>query len=169
MICPECGAGYPRGFSVCTNCEVPLVAEVPAAPESAPAALEGALEGETQFCPQCGAEYRSGVVQCADCEVPLAAAPPAEPAHPEPDLVMLTEIAEPTLLPIVVGLLKSAGIEPVVEGDEIMGLWPVGQPIGGWTGTGRGLRAVIRVAADRAEEARALLDKVDEGNDGEEE
>lgn len=119
------------------------------------------------ICPECGAEYRQGITECADCEVPLTAAPPAEVEHPEPDLVMVAEIAEPTLLPVVVGLLESAGIEPVVEGDEIMGLWPVGQAISGWTGDGRGLRAVIRVTADRAEEARALLAEVDERTGGE--
>jgi len=150
---------------VCTNCEVQLVSETPTPPETDAAALAG----QGLFCPQCGAEYRQGVAECADCGLPLVSTPPVEPAHPEPDLVVLTEIAEPTLLPIVVGLLESAGIEPVVEGDEIMGLWPVGQAIGGWTGGGRGLRVVIRVAADRAEEARALLDEVDERNDGEEE
>lgn len=95
--------------------------------------------------------------------------PPVEPPHPEPDLVAVAEIAEPTLLPVVVGLLEAAGIEPQVEGDEILGLWPIGQAVSGWTGTGRGLRAVVRVAADRAEEARALLDEVEERNDGEEE
>ncbi len=172
MICPKCGATYPRGFSECTQCEVRLVAETPdaPAPSAAPEPLEPggtAVGGGGLFCPECGAEYHSGVAQCADCEVPLAPEPPAEPAHPEPDLVELTEISEPALLPVILGLLRSAGIEPVVEGDEIMGLWPVGQAVAGWTGWGRGLSVVIRVPADRAEEARALLVEVEEPSGGE--
>lgn len=152
MICPKCGATYPSGVSRCTNCDVPLVTgEEPAAADLSD------LEGGGRFCPECGAEYRQGVAECADCEVPLTDQRPAEPEHPEPNLVELTEISEPALLPVVVGLLQSAGIRPVVDGEEIMGLWPVGQPVAGWTGWGRGLSAVIHVPADRLEEARALM------------
>lgn len=121
------------------------------------------------ICPECGAEYRPGIETCADCGVPLTAEPPAEPEHPEPDLVTLTEISEPSLLPVVVSLLEAAGIEPVVEGDEIMGLWPVGQAVAGWTGWGRGLSVVIRVPAERAEEARALLSEVETQAEAEQE
>jgi hypothetical protein len=31
MICPQCKAEYRQGFTVCADCEVPLVAELPAA------------------------------------------------------------------------------------------------------------------------------------------
>jgi hypothetical protein len=113
--------------------------------------------GETLFCPQCGAEYRPGFTACADCEVPLTPAAPDEPLHPEPRLEVLTEIVEPALLPVIVSLLQSAGIQPVVNGEEIMGLWPLGQAGSGWTGWGRGLSVVVQVNADRAEEAKALL------------
>ncbi len=133
----------------------------PGGPEPAAADLSD-LEGGGMFCPQCGAEYRQGVGECSDCEVPLTGEAPAEPEHPEPDLVKLTEISEPALLPVVVGMLQSAGIRPVVDGDEIMGLWPVGQPVAGWTGWGRGLSAVIHVPANRVEEARALLAEVED-------
>lgn len=125
------------------------------------------------ICPECGAEYRPEITECADCEVPLVAAPPAV-EHPEPDLVQVAEISEPSLLPVVVGLLESAGIEPVVEGDEIMGVLPVGQFGGGvWSGTGHGLSVLIKVPRARAEEAQALLREAEEigdgGDDGEEE
>ena len=163
MICPKCGARYSRGFSQCTNCEVPLVAEEEESAAAiepggeAPAADLSGLVGGGLFCPECGAEYKQGVARCADCEVPLTDEAPAEPPHPEPNLVKLTEVSEPALLPVLVGMLQAAGIQPVVDGDEIMGLWPVGQPVAGWTGWGRGLSAVVHVPADRLEEARALL------------
>jgi hypothetical protein len=128
--------------------------------------------GERLFCPQCGAEYQQGITECADCEVALVAAPPAVD-HPEPDLVQVAEISEPTLLPVVVGLLQSAGIEPLVEGDEVMGVLPVGQFGGGvWSGTGHGLSVVVKVPRGRAEEAETLLreaEEVSDGDDGEEE
>ena len=131
------------------------------------ARIPSGREARDLFCPECGAEYQQGVTECADCEVSLTVEPPAEPEHPEPGMVKLTEISEPALLPVVVGLLQSAGIRPVVDGEEIMGLWPVGQPVAGWTGWGRGLSAVVMVPADCVEEARALLAEVDERGDGE--
>ena len=126
--------------------------------------------GEILFCPDCGAEYEQEVAECADCEVPLVHELPAAEEHPEPDLVVLAEISEPTLLPVVVGLLQSAGIEPVVEGDEVMGVLPVGLfGAGGWSGKGRGLSVVVKVPRVREEEARALLAEVEERSHGEEE
>lgn len=115
------------------------------------------------LCPRCGAEQESGVAECPGCGAPLGDA-----AHPEPDLVELTEIAEPALLPVIVGLLESAGIEPVVEGDDVMGVLPVGQfGAGGWSGKGRGLSVVLKVPRERAEEAAALLAEAVELDDGE--
>lgn len=116
------------------------------------------------FCPQCGAEYKEGVAECADCEVALVDQPPPPPEHPEPDLVGVFETSQPALLPVVVSMLEAAGIDPVVEGDEVMGMLPVGQfGAGAWSQGGRGLSVVVRVAGERAEEARALLADVEEG------
>ncbi len=37
MLCPECGAEYRQGFYECSDCQVPLVHELPAQPEPEPA------------------------------------------------------------------------------------------------------------------------------------
>jgi hypothetical protein len=118
------------------------------------------------FCPDCGAEYQQGVTECADCEVALVQEPPAEREHPEPDLVEVLKTSDPALLPVVVSLLEAAGIAPVVEGDEVMGVLPVGHFGGGrWIADGRGLNVVVKVPRGRAEEAQALLTSVEESVD----
>jgi hypothetical protein len=47
MICPQCKAEYRPGFTICADCEVPLVAQLPTAP-SGPA--DSAEPGEDPFC-----------------------------------------------------------------------------------------------------------------------
>ncbi len=115
------------------------------------------------FCPQCEAEYREGITECVDCEVPLVEGPLPGVEHPEPDMVEVLETSDPSLLPVVVSLLQSAGIEPDVQGDEVMGVLPVGEFGGaGWTSDGHGLRTVVRVPRARAAEALELLAGVEE-------
>ncbi len=119
------------------------------------------------FCPECGAEYREGITECSDCEVALVAEPPPAPAHPEPDLVEVLGTTDPALLPVVLSLLESAGIEAVVEGDEVMGVLPFGEFGGGrWSEEGRGLGVVVKVPRQQAEEAQRLLSDVQEGGEG---
>jgi len=72
------------------------------------------------------------------------------------DLVTVLRTSDSTLLPVVKSLLDAAGIPFVVQGDEAMGLLPLG-PFGGGMFR-RVLGASVLVPGDRADEARELLE-----------
>ena len=87
------------------------------------------------FCPECGAEYRPGFPECAECRVPLVASlpegwTPAGSVGPAPTpnakLVPIFKTTDVTLLPIVRSLLDSAGVRYSIQGEEALGLLPVG-------------------------------------------
>jgi len=110
------------------------------------------------FCPECRAEFRDEIVVCPDCEVSLVSELPAEPEFAEDDLVLIRETADVAVLPVIKSLLRAAEIPFIVQGDEAMGVLPVGKiGLGGMTSRGHGLSAGILVSKDREEEARALL------------
>jgi hypothetical protein len=47
MICPQCKAEYRQGFTMCADCEVPLVAQLPTPPSGSGGFTES---GEDPFC-----------------------------------------------------------------------------------------------------------------------
>ena len=78
---------------------------------------------------------------------------------PDPDdLVPVFKTADISLLMVVKSVLDSAEIDYFVQGEESLGLFPVG-PVGGGL-IGRALAAIVMVPRDRAEEAEALLKEV---------
>ncbi len=110
------------------------------------------------FCPECRAELRDEIVVCPDCEVSLVLELPAEPEFSEEDLVLIRETADVAVLPVMKSVLRAAEIPFIVQGDEAMGVLPLGKiGLGGMTSRGHGLSAGILVPRDREEEARALL------------
>ena len=110
------------------------------------------------FCPECRAEFRDEIVVCPDCEVSLVSELPAAPEFAGDDLVLIRETADVAVLPVIKSLLRAAEIPFIVQGDEAMGVLPVGKiGLGGMTSRGHGLSAGILVPKDREEEARALL------------
>ena len=115
------------------------------------------------YCPECRAEFRDEVTTCPDCEVSLVLELPAEPEFSEEDLVVIKETADVAVLPVIKSLLRAAEIPFIVQGDEAMGVLPVGKiGLGGLTSRGHGLSAGILVPRDREEEARALLTELPE-------
>lgn len=115
------------------------------------------------YCPECRAEYRQEITLCPDCEVSLVMELPSEPELSEDDLVLVLETANVAVLPVVKSVLRAAEIPFMVQGDEAMGVLPVGKiGLGGLTAKGHGLSAGIRVPRDREEEARALLTEISE-------
>ena len=78
----------------------------------------------------------------------------ADPEHP--DVVRVFETDDVTLVPILKSILEEAGIPYYVQGDEGIGLFPVGSY--GTHSEHHGLMTVIfHVQAPHEEEARQLL------------
>ena len=110
------------------------------------------------YWPQCRAEFRDEITACPDCEVALVVELPEVAEWSEEDLVSVMETADVAVLPVVKSVLQAANIPFVVQGDEAMGVLPVGQVgMGGISSGGHGLSAGILVPRDHEEEARALL------------
>ena len=116
------------------------------------------------FCPDCGAEYRPEFTECAECGVRLVDALPAE-ERPDPDskTVPVFRTSDAMLLPIVKSLLESAGIEYFVQGEEALGLLPVGAM--GSSVARASVGAIIHVFDRDAAIVRELLTEVDETED----
>ena len=116
------------------------------------------------FCPVCGAEYRPDVTECADCGVSLVLSPPEqETGEPDAKIVAVFRTTDAALLPVVRSLLDSAGIEYFVQGEEALGLLPVG---GMGSNVGRAsLGAIIHVAEEDAESVKEMLAEISEADD----
>ena len=116
------------------------------------------------FCPECKSEYRDGIWKCAECGATLVESLP-QPPDADAELVAAFTTADNTLLPVVKSVLDSAGIPYLVQGDETLGLFPLGR-----FGVGvskRTLGAIVRVPKDRLEEAKELLRGFEEPADQE--
>jgi hypothetical protein len=108
------------------------------------------------FCPDCGAEYRPEIRECADCGVPLVPAlPPEQVPEPDAKIVPVFRTTDATVLPIVTSLLESAGIEYYVQGEEALGLIPVGAM--GSAVSRASLGAIVHVHDEDAASVREML------------
>lgn len=98
----------------------------------------------TVACPTCGGRLEAGV--CKRCRVAVETSP-----------VVVFETSDQPALLIAKSILEGARIPFLVQGDESLGLFPLGD-----FGRGpfrHGLAAMIRVLPERAEEAMALLEE----------
>ncbi|MDX1644599.1 MAG: DUF2007 domain-containing protein [Thermoanaerobaculia bacterium] len=76
------------------------------------------------------------------------------------EMIVVYEVWDPALLPIVKSLLQSAEIPFFVQGEEAMSLFPVGRMIGPFAK--RGMAAAVMVPAEHLEAAREALREVEE-------
>ena len=116
---------------------------------------EAALDQRKMFCPECRGEYVEGIRQCDACGVDLVESL-TEPAHDNRPLVTVFKTPDPALVPVIHSLLQDAGIPYTIRNEEILGLFPataVGLAI-----DPRSKGAEVQVPADRADEAKRLLE-----------
>jgi hypothetical protein len=111
------------------------------------------------FCRSCRQTYSEGT-NCPRCDAELVPADPADRTDEDAEMVAVLRTSDSNLMPVVKSVLDAAGIPYVVQGDEAMGLLPLG-PFGGGVFS-RVLGASILVPADRAEEALALLESFEQ-------
>jgi len=110
------------------------------------------------FCPDCGAEYRPEFSECAECRVPLVPALPPEEGDPDAKIVPVFRTTDPMALPIVKSLLESADIDYYVQGEEALGLIPLGSM--GSAVSRASLGAIVHVNDEDAESVREMLSDV---------
>jgi len=109
------------------------------------------------YCPQCLAEYREEFTECADCHVPLAAGPLPQPTRlPDVEFVTVLETRDPVALNLAKASLEEAGIEYLMaSGESAVALMGLAYYPG---------FCQIQVAREDEEEARALLEPLQEPN-----
>ena len=128
MICPQCGAEYVPGVSVCYDCAVDLV-------EAAPEPATGASQPETHSSP-----HRQ----------------PASVPQGKSELVPVFVTLDPGLLAIAETMLQSAGIPLVIEGARPQAYWGA-DPLGLHRPGGQSVLCVAPQDADDAREILAEL------------
>ena len=106
------------------------------------------------FCPKCRAEYRQGFTECADCRVPLVDVLPPEPEAEWVDLVTVLATINASTVALAKSILEDARIQFNVKGELPKAMFTIGI-------------MQIQVAKDDEEEARELLDGIEEKEDNE--
>jgi hypothetical protein len=111
------------------------------------------------YCRSCRESYPEGA-NCPRCGEELVLPDPTAGTEQDAELVAVLRTSDSNLMPVVKSVLDAAGIPYLVQGDEAMGLLPLG-PFGGGVFSGV-LGASVLVPRDRAEEARELLESFEQ-------
>ena len=104
------------------------------------------------FCPKCRVEYRPGFTECADCKVPLVEELSPEPEAEWIDLVTVLATINASTVALAKSLLEEAGIKHVATGELPKQMFAIGT-------------VKIQVSKDDEEEARELLEGIEEKED----
>ncbi len=105
------------------------------------------------FCPSCRTEYREEFTTCADCGVALVATLPPGDETPNSELDVAFESADPNAIIAAEEMLADAGIPFATEGEDASDLFAFAPGFNPLT------PMQIEVPAERAEEARTLLEE----------
>ena len=105
------------------------------------------------YCPQCRGEYREGFTRCDECGVDLVAELPPED-HDAPEYEKVFETSEADVIPVIKSVLEGAEIPYLVEGEDLMNLFP-SDMLGGIYKSSAEVHFMVTAA--RAAEARELL------------
>jgi hypothetical protein len=97
LYCPICHAEYVAGFTRCSDCDVPLVEELPSRPKRAPRPK------------------------------PHDSARPDLPPRDDLELVTVLASGDPGLMAVAKSLLRSADIPFLVQGEGLQDLFGVGR------------------------------------------
>ena len=105
------------------------------------------------LCPHCGSDLGDTAARCPSCGAELDAQ----------ELVIVYRTADVALLPILKSLLDSADIPYIVQGEEALGMLPLGRFAVGVVNP-RTMAASILVPRERAGEAEQLLTAVSDAD-----
>jgi hypothetical protein len=117
------------------------------------------------FCPECGGEFRPGFSECPDCRVTLVdELASATQMHPDVELVTVLTAGDPAAVVTAESLLAEAGVPFEKTGDGLQDLFGAGR-------LGTGFNILVgpvrfRVPKERAEEAREILQDLDQDPTG---
>lgn len=101
------------------------------------------------FCPNCRTEYKEGITVCADCGELLVSQLPPEPKPEWTDLVTVLDTVNASTIALAKSILEDAGMEFNVVGELTKSMLSIGI-------------MKIQVAAEDADEARRLLEGIEE-------
>lgn len=135
MFCPKCGCEYRAGFSICPDCDLELVEELPA------------VDSKTTECP--------------DSDLDLVEESPAvdiETAEWK-EMVTIATVSDPAFLLVAKSILQDAGISYLAKNEGVQDLFGMGRIGTGFTIFAQPVE--LQVPGELVDDATRLLDKIE--------